>query len=467
MVEVVSVSNANILFIINELDYADHIAIAYLSAIAKQHNFNTFFGSLRDNDCLDLVKKYNPKIIAYSVNSTGYENIKQFNDFIKDKYDFISILGGPQATFFPESFNESGVDIYCIGEGELAFNDFLTKFKNGESFDNIENFITKNKINDVRCLITDLDRLPFPDRDLTISNSFLKNSSKKTFYTTRGCSFKCKYCANNYLRKLYLNKGKIVRRFSVDRIIEEMLYVKSKYKMDFVKIGDDLFASKADEWLEKFSREYSKKINVPFNCYLRLDLINDDLLKLLKQARCYSVHLSLDSCSKFIREEMLGRRMRSTNEEVIINLNKIRSYGINIWVNFMLCNPESTFKDDVESIYFSKKANITYPAYSITVPMKGTELYDYSLSKNYINPIGYKSDMDNTSLSKLSCFTLKDKKNRYNIYLLGALISKLPYFLINPAILLIKIIPPNKIFNKIRQIYYNYNINNKIFKIFK
>ena len=59
--------------------------------------------------------------------------------------------------------------------------------------------------------------------------------------------------------EMYKGKGKFVRRFSVDRVIEEMKEVKSKYKMDFVRIGDDLFAIKVDDWLE----EFAEKLTVP------------------------------------------------------------------------------------------------------------------------------------------------------------------------------------------------------------
>jgi len=316
----------------------------------------------------------------------------------------------------------------------------------------------------VRPLIRNLDELPKPDRDLVLSNSFLKNTAKKTFYATRGCPFNCAYCCNNYYHMLYKGKGPIVRRFSVERLIQEMEEVASKYRMDFIKFGDDCFVVKADAWLEEFAEEYPKRVGVPFNCYLRLDTANDDMLKLLKKAGCFSVHLSVDSTSRHVREAILRRRMRG--ETIVENLIRIRDYGINTWVNYMLAAPESTLQDDLDTIEMSRKGRVTYPSYSTTVPMKGTDLYNYCVDQKLIEPHTYVGDMSGCwEKSSLSCFSETEKNVRYNIYLLGAIIVKLPDLLYKVALRLIKVIPPNKLFKMMRQVFYGYYISNKIFKL--
>ncbi len=463
-----------ILFVISQLDYADHIAIAYLSAIAKQLNHTTYFCSLDKQNLITMINEILPDVVAYSVNIMGFAKVIEEHKKAKIVHKFISIMGGPQATFSPETFEESGMNAYCIGEGEYAFRDFLIKVENKESFTNVPNLITRNVenkenpneiiTNPVRNLIENLDELPIADRDLTLSNSFLKDTPKKTFYTTRGCPFKCAYCCNNYYHKLYKGKGQIVRRFSVERIIKEIEYVKSKYRTEFIKFEDDLFAAKSDDWLKEFAEKYPKRIGIPFNCYLRFDRVDDEILKLLKSSGCYSVHLSVDSTSKYIRENILKRRMKDV--DIVQQLKKIRSYNINTWVNYMLAVPESSLQNDLDTIKLSKDADVTYAAYSTTEPMKGTELYEYCTKHQIINLSTCKGDMNSCkSKSVLSCFSEKEKNVRYNIYLLGAIISKLPFPLFNVGMYIIKIVPPNKVFKRIRDIYFEYSIMNKIFKL--
>ncbi|HHT9145697.1 MAG TPA: B12-binding domain-containing radical SAM protein [Candidatus Wunengus sp. YC61] len=451
-----------ILFCIYKLDFADHIALSYLSAIARQLNHSSYFCSLDSNDLVATVSKIKPDIVAYSVNITGYRKIIEAHQQAIKVHDFVSIMGGPHPTYSPETFLESGMDAYCVGEGEYAFKDFITQVEKGDSFDAVANLITREKINPVRSLIQNLDDLPPADRDLVLSNSYLKNTPKKTFYATRGCPFNCTYCCNNYYHELYKGKGPTVRRFSVERIISEIENVKKKYKMSFVKFGDDCFAIKADKWLEEFAEKYPRRIGVPFNCFLRLDTVDDSLLKLLKEAGCFSVHLSVDSASRHVMENIFKRKMRSAN--MVEKLRKIHEYKINTWVNYMLAAPESSLQDDLDTIKLSRKGKVTYPSYTTTVPMKGTELYNYCVEHGLINDDSHKSDMSGCAeRSALLCFTEKEKDVRYNIYLLGALISKIPYPLSNVFYFLIKIIPPNIIFKKIRHYLYEYFIANKIF----
>lgn len=454
-----------VLFVITQLDYADHIAIPHLSAVAKLHGWETHLCVLSSDDLAELLAQLQPQVVAFSANVFGYDSIKTAHLEAKKNYSYVSILGGPQATFSPELFEESGMDAFCVGEGELSFGDFLDQVKKGLPFDEIPNLITHKAHNPVRPLVANLDELPFPDRDITLAHSYLKDTPKKTFYATRGCPYKCSYCCNNHYHNLYRGKGKFVRRFSVERLIQEIEHVKSLYRMDFVKLGDDCFALSADSWLEEFSEKYSARINIPFNCYLRLDSVDDSLLMLLKKAGCYSVHLSLDSTSKHVRENILGRNFRDVDVEK--TLRKIHSYGINTWVNFMLAAPESSLEDDLATIRISKCGKVTYPSFSTTVPMQGTELYDYCVNnKLIIDEKQHKSDMTGCSeKSTLSCFSSKERDIRYNIYLLGAVIAKLPFPLDRLAIMMIKVVPPNSIFKKLRQSVYLYNIENKIFKL--
>ncbi|MDD2898943.1 MAG: radical SAM protein [Desulfuromonadaceae bacterium] len=457
-------SENTVLFVITQLDYADHISVPFLSSVAKQRGWQTALCVLDSDDFEKTLNCLKPRVVAYSANVIGFGAIKLAHETARTQHDFISILGGPHATFSPETLEQCSMDAYCIGEGEVAFGEFLDRVERAQSYDDILNIITRKGSNSVRPLVRNLDDLPIPDRDITLSHSFLKDTPKKTFYATRGCPYKCTYCCNNLYHELYRGKGQFVRRFSVERVISEIEYVKSRYRTDFVKFGDDCFALRADPWLEEFAEKYSTRIAIPFNCYLRLDTVDDELLRFLKKAGCYSVHLSVDSTSKHVREKIFKRNMRDIDIEG--TLKKIHSFGINTWVNYMLAAPESTLEDDLATIRMSKKGHVTYPSYSTTVPMYGTELYDYCIEHNLLDVDCHRSDMTGCSeRSTLACIPEKEKDIRFNIYLLGALISKLPFPLDFLAVQIIKVIPPNILFKKLRQKMYLYYIENKIFRL--
>ena len=144
-----------ILFVLHDLGFADHVSVAHLSAIAKQLGHETSFSLL--GDFTEALERVEPDIVAYSVNLMGYKSIVEANTRERSKRSFISIMGGPQPTFSPETFSQSGMDAYCVGEGDYAFRDFLLNIDNFHSVDNLITRLGKNK---VRPLISDLGELP-------------------------------------------------------------------------------------------------------------------------------------------------------------------------------------------------------------------------------------------------------------------------------------------------------------------
>jgi len=454
--------NIKILFVVAKLGYTENTGIAYLSAIAKQLGHKTYFYS---NDNLGLnkyVKELKPDVIAYSCDTFNANNIISINKQIKKQHNYVSIMGGSYPTFDPHSFNNSGMDVFCIGEGEYAFKEFIERVEQGKSYDDIKNLITKNKVNDVRLLINPLDQLPMPDHDLILGNTFLGCEPKKTFFTSRGCYYNCSYCCNKTYKNIYHGKGDIVRRFSVERVISEMEYVKEHYSMDFVKIDDDCFTFKADKWLKDFIREYKSRIDLPFNCLLRIDNINDDILSLLKKGNCHSLTLSIDSINHVIRENILNRHMNIDNKEIINRLKKVKEYGIETYVNFMLGLPTSNINDEIGTIDFCNQADVTYPAYTMAVPFKGTELYDYCKANNYLSDNYETGDM--LGWSNLDKFNMKQRIVQRNIFLLGALLSKVDRRYIKYFIPLIYDFN-EQLYNDIWKNFYDYNLENVIYEL--
>jgi len=449
-----------ILFVTANLGYSDNIGIAYLSAIAKLDGHKTFYCSIDKNDLILQIKQIKPDIVGYSVNIEGYEKIFKINKEAKSIFKFLSIMGGPYPTGNPGSLIESGADAYCIGEGEYAFRDILRNIQKKKSIDNIKNIVTLKNYNEVRPLIYPLDQLPMPDRDLILGSTFLSSTEKKTFMTSRGCPYACSYCCNNRINHLYKNKGKIVRRFSVKRIIDEIKDIRSKYTMKFIKFDDDCFAFKVDDWLKEFCNSYKESIGLPFNCILRLDLVTEELLDLLKDAGCVSVHLSIDSISKHVRDNIFKRKM---NSDIKSKTLLIRSKGIDTYANFMTAAPESTIEDDLSTIRFAKECRLTYPAFTTTIPLKGTDLYDYCYDHNLIDI--YDKDLSFYAPSKLSCFSKKEQEIRFNVNLMGAFLTKMPIPIDIIGVQLLRIIPNNKFFKKMYKFMYNHYMTKRIYRV--
>ena len=122
--------------------------------------------------------------------------------------------------------------------------------------------------------------------------------------------------------------------------------------------------------------------------------------------------------------------------------------------------------DDLSTITLNSKGKVTYASYSTTVPLKGTALYEYSLERGLIDPESHTNDMAGcTDISTLRGWSQREKEIRYNIFLVGAIIAKLPFPFGWLATQVIKVVPPNRLFVKLRQTYYRYSIENRIFNL--
>ena len=64
-----------ILYTIDELAYADHIAVAYLSGVSKAMGHESHFCSIDRMNLSDKVREVRPDIIAYSFHNSGFDDI--------------------------------------------------------------------------------------------------------------------------------------------------------------------------------------------------------------------------------------------------------------------------------------------------------------------------------------------------------------------------------------------------------
>jgi len=130
---------------------------------------------------------------------------------------------------------------------------------------------------------------------------------------------------NNYYKKLYKGQ-KIVRQRSVKHVIEELKIAKKTYKIRSVYFVDDVFGINMD-YVRKFFSEYRKHIRIPFKIISHPAVINDEMIKILKQSGCFNIEMGIQSMCAETRRNVLKRY--ETDETIkraveILEKNKIR-----------------------------------------------------------------------------------------------------------------------------------------------
>ena len=102
----------------------------------------------------------------------------------------------------------------------------------------------------------DLDALDFPAWDLVDMELYKKNWINKNGYfslnltTTRGCPFKCNWCAKPIYGNRYNSR-------SPENVVEEIKLLVSKYQSTHFWFCDDIFGLKPG-WIKNFKSSRTK-----------------------------------------------------------------------------------------------------------------------------------------------------------------------------------------------------------------
>jgi len=452
-----------VLFIFKSENFMAPIGLCIISAVARQEGHEVYLSETNREDPLERVAKLKPDIVAYSSSTGEAKHYLRVNRAIKERFpDTFTLMGGPHPTFYSsELLQENTLDAICVGEGEGAFADLLRSLSSGGTASGIPNILTKTDAPlPVRNLEEDLDSLPFPDYRLFYDTTPMGKAPLKPFMASRGCPYACTYCFNTAWRKLYSGCGKVIRRHSVDYVIEDIRRVKDKWPVSCSKFEDDVFSFRADDWLEEFSLKYRQHVGLPFFILTRCDLLSEDMVKLLKFAGCQSISMSIEAGNLRIREEILKRRM--SNEQIIAAHRLCEKYGIYTFTNCILGLPGATIANDIESLDLCLESRVTWAEFPIFFPYPKTELGDYTIHAGMYAPDYDRMHSSCQFSSPLNSFTEKEKKVQRNLALLASVAVVFPRL----RSLIVKYLihwPPNRLFILLYWIAKRRVIKNKIY----
>jgi len=200
--------------------------------------------------------------------------------------DAVIVAGGYHASARPDEIVEgrSPFDVCVVGEGELPFTRVIESVAGGAP---IRKAILGSEP------IEDLDTLPptdwsYLDRYRAIAPA---HATQAQLYLSRGCPFDCAFCMERAKREVRW------RSYSVERAIDEVerLHAWLDLRGWTLFVTDALFGMKTS-WRRAFLEELARRA-LPIDTIwllLRIDLVEDDDLALLRDAGC-SVGFGLES----------------------------------------------------------------------------------------------------------------------------------------------------------------------------
>lgn len=358
--------------------------IGYLSSVLKKSGFTTALvvvNSKKDyEDVRKAVLKHRPKIIGFTAVSSQFVFISDLARIAKEAHDCITVCGGVHPTIFPDCiYSAPGLDGIFRGECEDSFLDFVSAAVGGKDYKAADNFcyldngaLVKNKL---RPRAGNIEALPFPDRDIYDYQSIIdKTGGTATIMSSRGCPFRCTYCCNHAIARVYGQESNAIRYNSVENTISEIEELESKYKFSRLWFIDDLFVLNR-VWLDGLLSEYKKRFAIPFMCHIRPNVCTREMMFKLKDAGCYRVFIAVESANDHIRNTVMRRGL--TKEQIENSFKWAKEAGIETLSVNIIGVPGETEETVFETIEFNKRMNPTIVGVNIFNPYEGTELGDY------------------------------------------------------------------------------------------
>ena len=223
-----------------------------------------------------------------------------------------------------------------------------------------------------RELMRDLDRLPFPSRDL-IDISQYRTAWKAAhgyfslnIVASRGCPYRCNWCA----KPIY---GDSFSVRSPALVAEEMRQLKYEFGAERLWFADDIFGLRP-KWVRQLADEVQKlDAAIPFKMQSRVDLMTPDTVQALRRAGCAEVWLGAESGSQKILDAMeKGTRV----DQIAKARENLRRAGIRACYFLQFGYPGETWKDIQNTIKLLRDTRPDDIGVSVSYPLPGTKFFD-------------------------------------------------------------------------------------------
>ena len=350
------------------------------------------------NDFRIAAEDFKPDIIAVSCTETtflrGMKIISETRDLgIKN------IFGGVFPTFAPELvMNYEDVDMLCVGEGENTLIDLCNCLSNKEDYSSVTNLWMKKKdgsiVKNSMSRPVDIDKLPpITDVGLFGEERFYRPMAGKIrrllpVETHRGCPYTCAFCNSPGQNRLYgdgdfLKGMSFFRKKSMDLVATEIENHIKNHNVEYIYFWADTFLAWSDEEFQEFVKMYSK-IKLPFWCQTRIETIDEEKFRMLKDVGLDRVTFGLEHGNEDFRRDVVKREY--SNEDAVKKIKIVEKLGITFSVNNIIGFPDETRELAFDTINLNRQFNSDNTSCSILVPFHGTEIHDLCVKKGYLDP---------------------------------------------------------------------------------
>jgi len=398
------------------------LGVGYLASVLREKDYqvNLIDGQILSSEEYEKeLAENDTEILGITAALKQVQEAKRVASIVKSRnQETVVVIGGAGPNSLPsEKILKSGViDIIVRGEAEETLPKLLNTLKTHSSLEKVPNiaYLDNNKL--VETGITsppaELDKLPFPARDIFPQAAYLARWMENTGMTStaimssRGCPFACIFCDKTI-------SGRKIRVRSSENVVNEMQVLAEDYwPLDDIFFYDDLFVCDRKRVLAICDEISKRGLNVSWSAQARVDRVNLNILKQMKKAGCNELYFGAESGSNQILKYL---QKGFTREQIIEAFRLCHQAGIKPGIFIIVGVPGETQEDIDATKSLIKKIRPYLLNFSYLTPFPNTILYEKTKNLLITHDYTQWDEMVRTPY-KPECFEVNPKDAHDQIY---------------------------------------------------
>ncbi|MCK4503925.1 MAG: radical SAM protein, partial [Desulfuromonadales bacterium] len=267
-------------------------------------------------------------------------------------------------------------DYLVVGEGEETVSQLMEEPENTPSIPGLVfwNAAGIAEFSGFRELGITLDNLPFPAYEKLIG--FPKTYRLPIFnypkapntscISSRGCPYTCSYCDRSVFQRSF-------RFNSADYLYRHVKYLHDRFGIRHINFYDDQFTFKRQRVEDFCNLMIANPLRMTFNCAVRAEHIDGELLALMKAAGCWMVSLGIETGD----ENLLAQHRQNADLNMLATkIKMIKQAGIRTKGLLMMGLPGETEKSIQLSMDYVFSLPIDDFNLSKFTPFPGSPIYE-------------------------------------------------------------------------------------------
>ncbi|MFH1437399.1 MAG: radical SAM protein [Pseudomonadota bacterium] len=331
---------------------------------------------------VDSIRSFNPSWLGISATTSGFLEAVRLAEAVKAAAAGIRvIMGGVHVSGLKQRCLEDfdAIDFGIVGEGEETLERLIRR--EGADLGDVPGILYRDA-GDARQVsftglnrkMISLDSLPFPAYEMLDGYprayrlpifSFPSHPSASVI-SSRGCPYRCSYCDRSVFRRSF-------RYNSPDYMIAHLEYMARRWGIRHVTFYDDIFTASRKR-IEAFCGLMARKQpGITFNCAVRANEVDEDLVRMLKAAGCWQISFGVESGDPGIVK--LHRR-RSDLHEIRAKVDLVKRFGIRAKGLFIMGLPGDTEETIRRTIDYACSTDFDEVNVSKFTPFPGAPVYE-------------------------------------------------------------------------------------------